>query len=168
MQRTFAAIVLAAGVVSGSSAPAAAADPVFPAAGLYNVVPLNDASAPTGNVLAVICLVELGGGGTKSFNNIWSLFKYENFDVNPTHHISGHWGVLVTSPQVQTAVLMGNDAEISGTPPHPLIPVVGNLLGFDKREDGSWTGLWARWDNQDNNYLTRVAVASAGTCTIPH
>jgi hypothetical protein len=166
MQRTTATLFIAAGLICGS--PAAAAEPVFPAAGLYNIIPLNDAGAPTGNVLAIVCLVELGGGGTKSFNNIWSIFKYDGFDVNPTHHISGHWGVSVASPLVATAVLMGNDAEISASPPHPAVPVVGNVLIFNKREAGDWTGLWARWDNQDNNYLTRVTVHSAGTCTIPH
>lgn len=135
MKQAIASIFLAAGLASVPPVFAASSDPILPA-GLYNIVPLNDVGAPTGNVLGVICLAEGGGGRTKSFNNNWSLFSYLGFDVNPTHHISGHWGVSVSSPWFQTAVLMGNDAEISAAPSHPTVPVIGNVLIFEGGRGG--------------------------------
>jgi hypothetical protein len=167
MKLVVAMLVLAAGVAPAVSAYAAADNPAFPAAGLYAIEPLNTNDLPTGNKLAVICLVELGGGATKSFNNIWSIVSYEGFPVNPSNHISGNWGVSVGSPSIDTAVIMGNDLEISGSAPHPAVNI-GNTLILDKQKSGKWLGWWIRWDNQGNNYATRVAPISTGTCTIPH
>jgi len=167
MKLVAAMLLLAAGLAPAVSVHAAADNPAFPASGLYNIEPVTTGDAPTGNTLGVICLVELGGGGKASFNNIWSIVSYLGFNVNPANHISGNWGVLVGT-SVQTAVIMGNDVEVSAAPNNPQI-LIGNAFVLDKKPSSAqWVGLWIRWDNQGNNYVTRVTPVSTGTCTIPH